>query len=145
MYSFCSLHRPPRARCDVIDTERVALSLMAMSVADPPRHETLAVLLDDQLRGSTILSVADTVEPDALFDVVDLISDVNHAGDELGAVVLATVRPGGAADPGDVDRWLEASSMLADAGIELLEWFVFDATGVMCPRDLLGEPPRWPS
>jgi hypothetical protein len=50
--------------------------------------------------------------------------------------------PGGGVDAGDVDRWLEASDLLEGYGLELLEWFVIgDRT--WCPRDLLGEPPRW--
>jgi len=29
-------------------------------------------------------------------------------------------------------------------GIELLEWFVVGPHGAECPRELLGEPERWP-
>jgi hypothetical protein len=27
--------------------------------------------------------------------------------------------------------------------MELVEWFVIGGQDVTCPRDLLGEPPRW--
>ncbi len=43
---------------------------------------------------------------------------------------------------GDVDRWLELSDLAEQAGVELLEWFVI-GDAITCPRDLLGEPPRW--
>ena len=53
-------------------------------------------------------------------------------------VVLYTVRPpvAGVADLDelDVDRWLEASSMLDDAGIELVEWFVVGALRHLATR-----------
>ncbi len=66
--------------------------------------------------------------------------------DEFGSVVVASVRvpvPGvDDLDERDVDRWLECSSMLDDAGIELLEWFVIGRR-IHCPRDLVGEPRRW--
>ena len=50
-----------------------------------------------------------------------------------------------ATDVDDVDRWLEASDVAADHGIELLEWYVVGPTGIVCPREAFGEPPRWPA
>jgi hypothetical protein len=54
---------------------------------------------------------------------------------------------GGPLDDGlvdaDIDRWLEASDIAAENGVELLEWFVVGPSGVVCPRELLGEPARW--
>ena len=44
----------------------------------------------------------------------------------------------------DVNRWFEASDIAADHGVELLEWFVVGPGGVVCPREVFGEPPRWP-
>jgi hypothetical protein len=146
MSSNCSLHRLPRAGIDPIDSEPVALSLLGMVVSTPLRHETIVAFLDQQRRGISILVVNGTMPFDALFDVVDVVIDIGVEFDELGAVVLYTVRPPVAGVPDldelDVDRWLEASAMLDDAGIELLEWFVVGAL-VTSPRDQLGEPPRW--
>jgi hypothetical protein len=34
------------------------------------------------------------------------------------------------------------SDIAEQAGVELLEWFVISGD-VTCPRDQLGEPPRW--
>ena len=47
------------------------------------------------------------------------------------------------ADAGDVDRWLEISDLAEDHGVDLLEWYVIGPDGASCPRDRLGEPPRW--
>lgn len=146
MSSNCSLHRLPRAGIDPIDSEPVALAVLDMVVSTPLRHETIVVFLDQQRRGISILVVSGTIAFDSLFDVLDVVIDVGIEIDELGAVVLYTVRPPTAGvadlDGRDVDRWLEASAMLDDAGIELLEWFVVGAL-VTSPRDQLGEPPRW--
>lgn len=138
----CAAHRLPRARIDPIDSDAVALAMLARLITRPAQPETIALLLDDQRRGLTVLVVSGTEEPDSMFDIVDLIAHGDQLGDELGAVVLASVRPGGAIADGDVDRWLEASDVLADRGIELVEWFVI-GVDVVCPRDRLGEQPRW--
>ena len=60
------------------------------------------------------------------------------------SIVLASVRPDSGMLPGDVDRWLEASAIVDQHGLVLLEWFVIGPMGPECPRDLLGEPERWP-
>jgi hypothetical protein len=59
------------------------------------------------------------------------------------SLVVATVRPDAGVLPGDIDRWLEASAICEQFGVELVEWFVISPHGVECPRDLLGEPERW--
>lgn len=146
MFNRRSVHRMPLAGVDPIDSEPVALCVLDMVVSRPLRHETIVLFLDQQRRGITFMVVSGTIAFDSLFDVIDVIVDQGVEFDELGAVVLFTVRPPvpGVADLHelDVDRWLEASAMLDDAGIELLEWFVVGAS-ITSPRDLLGEPPRW--
>ncbi len=146
MSSHCSLHRLPQAGVDPIDSDVVARCLLDALVSTPLRHETIVVFLDHQRRGISILTVGGTIPFDSLFDVIDVIIDVGIEIEQLGAVVLYTVRPPTVGVPDldelDVDRWLEASAMLDDAGIELVEWFVVGAL-VTSPRDLLGEPPRW--
>ncbi len=52
--------------------------------------------------------------------------------------------PAGGPLEGDGDRWLEMSDLTSAAGVELVEWFVI-GDDIHCPRDLLGEPPRWRS
>jgi hypothetical protein len=144
MSSYCSLHRIPRAGIDRIDCELVARSLLGLIIAEPRRSETIVVLLDHERRGIGVLVVSGTIPFNSIFEVLDVVTAMEL--DELGSVVVATVRvpiPGvDDLDEGDVDRWLECSSMLEDAGIELVEWFVV-GRDVQCPRDLVGEPPRW--
>lgn len=148
MSPFCSLRRLPRAGLDPIDSPEIALATLHAMI-DPWRHETIVLFLDHRLCGISVLAVNGTVPFDALFDVLERV--VTMCGDsdrtaDVEAVVVATVRPpiDGVPDldAGDADRWLEASAMLDDAGIDLLEWFVVGHR-TSCPRDELGEPPRW--
>ncbi len=136
-------HRLPRAGIDPIDRYELGLAVISDIAAAPRRFETIVVLLDDTRRGLAIVVVADTVRPDAVIDVVELVSSPAVLDGRVDAVVVGSVRPGGGVEPDDLDRWLELSAIVDDHGAELLEWFVLSEGAVGCPRDLLGEPPRW--
>ncbi len=147
----CPLHdrhrRPlPRAGVDRIDSPATALDLVANVISCPLVPETIVVTLDPQHRGRALLIVAGTLHPDRLLGVLDTVIaerkgvPPRNAGESVLAV---SVRPGGDVLRSDVDRWLEASFLTDTVGVELLEWFVVGRR-VVCPRDLLGERPRWP-
>lgn len=145
MSRLCPTKRLPRALVDPIDSAADALTLIDLTMKDPPGCNTVAILLDHERRGISIFTVTGTTHPDAMFDVLDIIIDAGTEGDlDLGGVILASVRPDGRVEPADVDRWLEASDMTEFAGLELVEWFVVGAE-TSCPRDMLGQPPRWGS
>ena len=127
---------PVRCAADALRVVRLALTL-------PPQPETLAFLLDDQGVGGVITLVSGTTDPDAVLAVTECLARAAQVVPRAVALVLATVRPGGGVEPGDVDRWLEASHLAAQCDIVLFEWFVIGSLGVSCPRDLLGEPERW--
>jgi hypothetical protein len=138
-------HRLPRAGVDPITDAESAFVTASMAVHRPLRPETVVVLLDDARCGLAIAVVTGTEHPDDVIEVVECLA--NPCALDVGAMVVATVRPRGADDPtsgatSDVDRWLEMSDLADQAGIELLEWFVI-GPNVTCPRDQLGEPPRW--
>ena len=147
----------PRAYIDPIDNAADALAVIHLAMHQPLQSEVIAFLLDDDNRGGTIVSVTDVDDDDAVSRVVDLMCHATarsrdraadgdgDAGDEpIGfGLVVATVRPDGGIVTGDTYRWLEASSIAADLGIELIEWFVIGPDGPACPRALLGEPERW--
>lgn len=149
MSMFCAAHRLPRAAVDPIDGPAPALAVVDLALHRPLRHETIALVLDGDRRGRTIVIVDGTDEPDAVLEVVERVADSIAASGRPGCLVVATVRPGGGPLEGDDDRWLEASSLADDLGVELLEWFVIGgdqpsvAANATCPRDLLGEAPRW--
>lgn len=133
--------RIPRAGVDPITSDSTARSFVELLCPAPLVDEVLVVMLDDQRRGLSVLQVAGTTTPDAVLVVADAVSRMGPP--ECAAVVLVSSRPSYPVEAGDVDRWIEASDILDDAGIELVEWYVVSEHGVECPRDLFGEPPRW--
>ncbi len=149
MSIFCAAHRVPRANVDPIDGAAAALAIVDLAMHHPPTDETIAVVLDADRRGRTIVIVDGTTNPDSVLDVVERVAGSIAATGRPGCVVLATIRPGGGPLDGDDERWLEASELADDVGVELLEWFVVSgdtpsiAAHAWCPRDLLGEAPRW--
>ena len=149
MSSFCSTHRAPRAAVDPIDSPRSALALVDLALRRPLAHETVAIVLDEDRRGRTIVVVDGTRQADSILDVVERVAESIAATGRPGSIVVASARPGGGPEPGDDDRWLEASDIADDLGVELVEWFVIGGdvpsvrANATCPRDLLGEPPRW--
>jgi hypothetical protein len=131
-------HRVPRGFIDPIDSEADALAVLAL--AAPFGHDTVAVLLDADRRGVGILVVTDTRDDDAIFRVIDVCVHARYT--EIGALILATSRPGGSVLSSDAARWSRASRQCDAGGIELLEWFVI-GTHIARPRELTGDHPRW--
>jgi hypothetical protein len=141
---FCSAHRPPRAGVDPIDCAESALAVIALAIARPPVAETIVLLLDHERRGMCVTVVSGTTRPDDAVEVAECLAAAGACTGRLGALVLASVRPGLGALDGDGDRWLEMSDLTSAAGVDLVEWFII-GDDIHCPRDLLGEPPRWRS
>ena len=134
----------PLERTQPVDTELAALAVLTSIIDTTPTDQVIAILLDHDGIGHSILIVHETTQPDAILDVVDvLVASIPDEGSPVvSEVILASIRPGGVLESCDADRWFEASETFAAHGIELLEWFVMTDT-VTCPRDLLGIPPRW--
>ena len=138
-------HRLPRAGVDTISCAETALLALAMAIQRPLRAETVTLLLDDQRRGVAVAVVSGTHQPDDVLEVVECFTRSAAQGGRVGSIIVASVRPDRsdeATTSTDVDRWLEMSDIAEQAGVELLEWFVIGGE-VTCPRDQLGEPPRW--
>jgi len=133
------LPRPAPIRCGAD-----ALRILFLSLSQPLEPETIAFLLDRDGNGGVITIVSGTAEADSVLAVTECLATAAEGVPHAVALVLATVRPTGCVLPGDIDRWLEASSLAAAHGIRLIEWYVISSTGAQCPRDLLGEPERWP-
>lgn len=146
MSHFCATHRPPIAGVDRITGATDALAVIRLAMQRPLVAETVALVLDAEHRGRTIVVVDGTGEPDSVVDVTERLAE-SLAAAGGGALVVASVRPGQGVLDGDPDRWCDASEVAEHLGVELLEWFVIDdaagAPAAWCPRDLLAEPPRW--
>lgn len=138
MYDPRSAHRAPRGGLDPIRTEADALAVLALGA--PYGEDTIGIALDDDRCGHTIHIVSGTTDPDSLFRVIDLCLAATQP--DAHALLLASCRPGRGAEPPDRFRWTEAATQCDDAGVELVEWFVF-GRGLELPRELAGDPPRW--
>ncbi|TDT17576.1 hypothetical protein BDK89_3187 [Ilumatobacter fluminis] len=137
------IHRFPRAHIDPIVDPATALSLFRRALAVPRRHETVIVLLDDRRCGFSIVTVDGTDEPDHVLGAIECFTHPPLVENGLDALLVATDRTAdGGTEPGDADRWFEMCDLTDQAGVELVEWFVFGRT-ISCPRDLVGAPPRW--
>ena len=145
MSRFCGAHRfLPRAGVDPIDDAVAALAVIRLAVHRPPTDETIVLVLDSDHRGRTVVVVDGTEEPDAVLEVVEHVAGSIAANGDGGALVVASVRPGGHPLDEDEDRWVEASDLAEALGVELIEWFVLDGSGgTWSPRDLIADPPRW--
>jgi len=130
------------AEVDRFEDPSIALALIDALASDPPVHETLAVLLDSDHRGTTIMNFDGTVENDSVLWVADAVTERANRMDDVGAVIIASVRPDGSDELDDVERWLTIDEQLGLVGIELVEWFVIGRS-VSCPRALLGDESRW--
>lgn len=120
-----------------------ALGLIREVMSSPLRAETIAIIVHPGTRATTVVSVPNTIAPDAVIEVVEVVAST--AARALGAVrlVIATGRPGGGIDHLDPERWYRIDRAAADHGIVLLDWFVV-CPRVHQPRLLAGELSRWP-
>ncbi len=128
----------------VVDSADAALAVIAASMQRPPQPQVIVLVLDTDLGGNAVVVVDGTTSPDAVIDVFELLAEGAAEADHPATFVVAAVRPGYDALPGDADRWLELCDIAEDHGCELLDWFVLSDDVAWCPRDLLAEPPRWP-
>jgi hypothetical protein len=111
----------------------------------------MLMVLDRHWRGELVV-VVDGTDPDGdppdepLIDVVELGAQV--AGDTLGpkalGLVVASVRRGRDLRSGDTETWSAMDSLARERGLVLVEWFVAAPGGIHCPRDVAGDPARWP-
>ncbi|GAC1545821.1 MAG: hypothetical protein NVS3B12_34590 [Acidimicrobiales bacterium] len=66
-------------------------------------------------------------------------------GVPLGALVMASSRPGQLSGPTTADRaaWDAIDARCEAAGVELLDWFILADGAWTSVPDTLGEPDRW--
>ncbi len=136
--SIAKSHKPLPVRCTAD-----ALRIVFMAAAQPLQPETLAFILDSHGRGGVITVVSGTVDADSVLPVTECMSRAAERVESATSLVIASVRPGGCVLPGDLDRWMEASTLAAGYGVTLIDWFIVTESGAQSPRELLGEAQRW--
>jgi hypothetical protein len=122
-----------------------ALRVVFTALDEPRRPETIVLLLDDDHRGSVVLLVSDVGEPSEVRQLVALLVEVARTSPTLRAVVLATSRPGGGVMPAGDDEQAFATMRhdLAEAGVELVDWFLVDEDRAGSVAELSGACWLW--
>ena len=142
MFPSLSFGKLPRAHIDPIETPFDALRLILMMVGSEASAETLVLALDDRRCGVSITSVSCTDDPDAVLGVIDALAESAQASLDVASLIVASVRPNGEFEIGDLARWYEADQSCSESEIELVEWFVIGKS-ISCPREFCGVPQRW--
>lgn len=125
-----------------------ALRVVLAAICQPPAEETVVLLLDANHRGTICLacSGASTAhQVSALVPVLTGVAEKAHPGAGLGAVVMATVRPGRGITPAPDDdaTFMAMRYDLALAQIDLLDWFLLDDDLVASVAELTGSCWLW--
>jgi DNA repair protein RadC len=121
-----------------------ALEVVMLAVNEPRRPETVVLCLDHAHRGSTII-VVDHPRSEPIEEIADFMFQMAPEAAGLGALVLATVRPGPgvAVVPADELAWFELRNGAEMAGIELLDWFVVSDDHVVSMATLTDARSLW--
>jgi DNA repair protein RadC len=122
-----------------------ALGVVFVALDEPHRRQTVVLLLDDDHRGSVVLLCSDASEPFEVRRLATVIIEVAKTSPTLGAVVLATSRPGRGIEPSDDDEHAFAAMRhdLAEASVELLDWFLVDEARAGSVAELSGACWLW--
>ena len=141
-----SFGRMPRAQFDPIVCVDDARAVFALQMTEPVQDETLVMLLDDRLCGSTLMTVTRTGSVAQLLDVAEAMGMIASTTPGIAAVVFASVRSAGmTGDLLDAGIWRQLDEIVDGFGVVLLEWLVTGPWGVLLPRAIHGVPSRWPA
>lgn len=136
-------HSPRRARTVPLRTPEQAIEVIT-TAASLERPSTVCLMVDDARWpiGCVVVDHRDAGDVDDV-EIAEHLAEVIGATAEVGAAVLASIRPQRGCEPADVDRLLELTMAFDAVGVELLEWFVVHPLGAVQLRAATGEPSRW--
>jgi hypothetical protein len=140
------VHRRARSETarPLLNPPDAAAALASLAPLDRPA--TICLTLDDHRRpiGSFVVdhgSLGD--DPDAVLTVSEDLAELVASSFDVGAVVVASIRPTVPCGAADAGRLLDLTMLLDDVGVDLLEWLVVHPSGVVNMRAASGEPSRW--
>jgi hypothetical protein len=131
----------------VLHSPDEALQVVLAAAASPPEMETIVLLLDDQHRGATCLVCQGAAYAEQVAALVPVLVEAAAGAPALAAVALASVRPGHgiALAPHDEAAFAAMRRDLAEAQVDLLDWFVLDGDLIASVAELTGACWRWPA
>jgi hypothetical protein len=120
----CYPARPVRAADLSLRGPEDALSVLLAGGGDRPR--IVCLLLDVEHRGLHCLEVTGPSDAEGVFQVAELLLRAVTNDTDLAALVVASFRPGQShlPEPGEPSAFFELRELFADAGIDVLDWFL---------------------
>jgi len=136
-------NRIPRTARQSLRGPRDALDVITLAASG--RAETICLLLDHAHRGITVVIIEGSGPDDDLVGLGDLLVRAATETGAVGAVVLATARPGRShlPDAGDERRWFDLRIRFEEAGVDLLDWFVLSGGLASSLCELTDSRWRW--
>jgi hypothetical protein len=135
---------PPSASEPLVEP-LAALHLVAALLHPTPRPETVAIWLAADRTGLGCVTFEGAESPDDVIRLAKVLAASHTAGSRNEAIVLATHRPGWGPDVDDCDTCCFdiVDEVLAEAGIELIDWFQIDDGIAVSLAEHLRRRPRW--
>jgi hypothetical protein len=132
MLTPCRHHSPADVLPRYLLCPEDALDVLGAVEAEHPDAWQVALVVDRDRRG--LLAMPVIGEPDEPHTAIEHIADVlfralaGHPDGPMG-LVLCTLRPGLGVDEtsADIETWRQLQARCQDAGVELLDWFLFDS------------------
>jgi hypothetical protein len=128
----------PRPYIDSIDTLVEALGIACLALEHPLHDHTLALITDNQRRGIGL--VRDT--PLTHLSIHSIVGQCSQFPD-AHSLVLVSVRTSSPINPSDIELLHQFTSVVASAGLYILDWVVVGRGGLYCPRSIAGSPDPW--
>ncbi len=128
LHTITPLSDVPRAQLDPITTLSEKLSVFALALSRPLRHETIALCCDHQQRGVGIFAFDSKLK---LTQIIERIIGAAISIDSATKICLLSSRQGAGRDATDASQFFMAKNRCQDAGLELTDWFLV-AHGETC-------------
>lgn len=138
----CHPAPPPAPAGQPVTSLRGALGVVLLA-RRPDEPSTIVLLLDHQRRGLTCVCVGERAHAEAAGVVADFCVEVARATPALGAVVLASCRPGPAPwpDAADLAAFPDLRARLAAAGVALVDWLLVGSGFAVSVATEVGDDP----
>jgi DNA repair protein RadC len=128
------------------------LRVVLAVAADPPRAETVVLLLDRASSGRTCVVCEGATTAEHVVELAGVLRSVADQEPAVAAVVLATGRPDGGIQPTAEDHaaFFELRATLGAAGVAVLDWFLLGDGAAASVAELVGgcwlwtdDEPQW--
>ncbi len=123
------------SRYQVLSREH-AIAVIHRVVADPPQSAVIVLLVrcDHSVEG--VVEVSGIQRAEQVLDVLDCV--LAAASTRVEGVIVASIRPDGGIVAADCDLWHDVEETVVDAGLRLIDWYVFGRLSIVNVGELIG-------